>query len=197
MQHLIDRILAESLKVKQDAIRRQGETLLAAADMLVTAIASGHKILLFGNGGSAADAQHLAAEFINRFQIDRQPLPAIALTTDSSIITSIGNDDSFERIFAKQVAALGQASDVAWGLSTSGESANVLAALVTAHQKGMHRLGMSGTGGRMETATDLLLTVNSSNTARIQETHITMGHILCQLVEYKLFPHKVPSAAES
>ncbi len=197
MQHLIDRILAESLKVKQDTIRRQGETLLAAADMLVTAIASGHKILLFGNGGSAADAQHLAAEFINRFQIDRQPLPAIALTTDSSIITSIGNDDSFERIFAKQVAALGQASDVAWGLSTSGESANVLAALVTAHQKGMHRLGMSGTGGRMETATDLLLTVNSSNTARIQETHITMGHILCQLVEYKLFPHKVPSAAES
>ena len=197
MQHLIDRILAESLKVKQDAIRRQGDTLLAAADMLVTAIASGHKILLFGNGGSAADAQHLAAEFINRFQIDRQPLPAIALTTDSSIITSIGNDDSFERIFAKQVAALGQASDVAWGLSTSGESANVLAALVTAHQKGMHRLGMSGTGGRMETATDLLLTVNSSNTARIQETHITMGHILCQLVEYKLFPHKVPSAAES
>ena len=197
MQHLIDRILAESLKVKQDTIRRQGETLLAAADMLVAAIASGHKILLFGNGGSAADAQHLAAEFINRFQIDRQPLPAIALTTDSSIITSIGNDDSFERIFAKQVAALGQASDVAWGLSTSGESANVLAALVTAHQKGMHRLGMSGTGGRMETATDLLLTVNSSNTARIQETHITMGHILCQLVEYKLFPHKVPSAAES
>ncbi len=197
MQHLIDRILAESLKVKQDAIRRQGETLLAAADMLVTAIASGHKILLFGNGGSAADAQHLAAEFINRFQIDRQPLPAIALTTDSSIITSIGNDDSFERIFAKQLAALGQASDVAWGLSTSGESANVLAALVTARQKGMHRLGMSGTGGRMETATDLLLTVNSSNTARIQETHITMGHILCQLVEYKLFPHKVPSAAES
>ena len=197
MQHLIDRILAESLKVKQDAIRRQGDTLLAAADMLVTAIASGHKILLFGNGGSAADAQHLAAEFINRFQIDRQPLPAIALTTDSSIITSIGNDDSFERIFAKQVAALGQASDVAWGLSTSGESANVLAALVTARHKGMHRLGMSGTGGRMETATDLLLTVNSSSTARIQETHITMGHILCQLVEYKLFPHKVPSAAES
>ncbi len=196
MQALIDAILAESLQVKRDAVTAQGETLLAAADMLVTAIASGHKILLFGNGGSAADAQHLAAEFVNRFQIDRHPLPAIALTTDSAVITSIGNDDSFERIFARQLEALGRPDDVAWGLSTSGESANILAAMTSARQRGLHCLGMTGTGGRMKAQTDLLLTVASSNTARVQETHITMGHILCQLVEHKLFPHKVPVARQ-
>jgi D-sedoheptulose 7-phosphate isomerase len=194
MQALIDAILAESLNVKREAVTCQGAVLLAAADMLVTAIASGHKILLFGNGGSAADAQHLAAEFVNRFQIARRPLPAIALTTDSSIITSIGNDESFERIFAKQVEALGQPSDVAWGLSTSGNSANILAALATARQAGLHCLGMTGSVGRLAEQADLLLTVPSRNTARIQETHITMGHILCQLVEHKLFPHKVPAA---
>ncbi len=194
MQALIDAILAECLDVKREAVSRQGEALLAAADMLVTAIASGHKILLFGNGGSAADAQHLAAEFVNRFQVQRRPLPAIALTTDSSIITSIGNDESFELIFAKQVEALGQPSDVAWGLSTSGDSANILAALTAARQAGLHCLGMTGSGGRLAERADLLLTVPSHNTARVQEVHITMGHILCQLVEHKLFPHKVPAA---
>ncbi len=197
MQALVDAILAESLQVKREAVTKQGEILLAAADMLVTAVASGHKILLFGNGGSAADAQHLAAEFVNRFQIDRRPLPAIALTTDSSIITSIGNDTSFTQIFARQVEALGQPDDVAWGLSTSGESANILAALDTARQAGLHSLGMTGAGGRMGDHADLLLTVASANTARIQETHITMGHILCQLVEYKLFPHEVPGVRAS
>ncbi|MDJ0856329.1 MAG: D-sedoheptulose 7-phosphate isomerase [Desulfobacterales bacterium] len=197
MQALVDAILAESLQVKRDAVTGQRETLVAAADMLVTAIVSGHKILLFGNGGSAADAQHLAAEFVNRFQIDRRPLPAIALTTDSSIITSIGNDTSFTQIFARQVEALGQPDDVAWGLSTSGESANILAALDTARQAGLHSLGMTGAGGRMGDHADLLLTVASANTARIQETHITMGHILCQLVEYKLFPHEVPGVRAS
>ncbi|MDJ0889168.1 MAG: D-sedoheptulose 7-phosphate isomerase [Desulfobacterales bacterium] len=192
MQALVDAILAESLQVKREAVTKQGEILLAAADMLVTAVASGHKILLFGNGGSAADAQHLAAEFVNRFQIDRRPLPAMALTTDSSIITSIGNDKSFTQIFARQVEALGRPDDVAWGLSTSGESANVLAALAAARQAGMHCLGMTGASGRMRDHTDLLLTVASPITARVQETHITMGHILCQLVEHKLFPHKTP-----
>ena len=196
MQALVDAILAESLQVKRDAVTGQRETLVAAADLLVTAIASGHKILLFGNGGSAADAQHLAAEFVNRFQIDRRPLSAMALTTDSSIITSIGNDDSFTHIFARQVEALGRADDVAWGLSTSGESANVLAALAAARKAGMHCLGMAGASGRMRDHTDLLLTVASPNTARVQETHITMGHILCQLVEHKLFPHKTPVERE-
>ena len=194
MHALIDAILAECLNVKREAVSRQGKELLAAADMLVTAIASGHKILLFGNGGSAADAQHLAAEFVNRFQVERRPLPAIALTTDSSIITSIGNDESFERIFAKQVEALGQPSDVAWGLSTSGDSANILAAFTAARQAGLHSLGMTGSGGRLAERADILLTVPSHNTARVQEVHTTMGHILCQLVEHKLFPHKAPAA---
>lgn len=194
MQTLIDSILAESLRVKREAVSSQRDILIAAADMLVSAIASGHKILLFGNGGSAADAQHLAAEFVNRFEIVRPPLPAIALTTDSSIITSIGNDESFERIFAKQVEALGRPDDVAWGLSTSGNSANILAALTTARQGGLHCLGMSGAAGQLSEQTDLLLTVPSDITARIQETHITMGHILCQLVEHKLFPHLAPVA---
>ncbi|MGD8242971.1 MAG: D-sedoheptulose 7-phosphate isomerase [Desulfobacterales bacterium] len=195
MEALIESILAESLRVTREAVSGQRDKLIAAADMLVTAIASGHKILIFGNGGSAADAQHLAAEFVNRFQFERQPLPAIALTTDSSIITSIGNDESFDRIFAKQVEALGRAGDVAWGLSTSGRSANILAALRTARQRDMHGLGMAGRGGRLGEQTDLLLTVPSDITARVQEAHITLGHILCQLVEHKLFPHQAPAAA--
>nr|MBL0715591.1 SIS domain-containing protein [Desulfobacterales bacterium] len=161
---------------------------------LSSADAADHNVLLFGNAASAADAQHLAAEFVNRFEIVRPPLPAIALTTDSSIITSIGNDESFERIFAKQVEALGRPDDVAWGLSTSGNSANILAALTTARQGGLHCLGMSGAAGQLSEQTDLLLTVPSDITARIQETHITMGHILCQLVEHKLFPHLAPVA---
>lgn len=194
MDTLIDSILTENLRVTREAVTEQRDKLIAAADMLVTAIASGHKVLIFGNGGSAADAQHLAAEFVNRFQFERQPLPAIALTTDSSIITSIGNDESFERIFAKQVEALGRPGDVAWGLSTSGRSANILAALDTARQRDMHCLGMSGRGGRLGAQTDLLLTVPSDITARVQEAHITLGHILCQLVEYKLFPHQAPAA---
>ncbi len=193
MERLIDSILTESLRVTREAVTGQHDKLMAAADMLVTASASGHKILIFGNGGSAADAQHLAAEFVNRFQFERQPLPAISLTTDSSIITSIGNDESFERIFAKQVEALGRPGDVAWGLSTSGRSANILAALHTARERDMHCLGMSGRGGRLREQSDLLLTVPSAVTARIQEAHLTLGHILCQLVEHKLFPQQVPA----
>ena len=192
METLIESILTQSLNVTREAVTAQRDKLMAAADMLVTAIASGHKLLIFGNGGSAADAQHLAAEFVNRFQFERQPLPAIALTTDSSIITSIGNDESFERIFARQVEALGRPGDVAWGLSTSGRSPNILAALAAARQLDMHCLGMSGNGGRLAERTDLLLTVPSKITARVQETHIIVGHILCQLVETKLFPHQAP-----
>ena len=134
MRDLITTILEDSIRVKRQAIEAQMDALLAAADMLVTCVASGHKILLFGNGGSAADAQHLAAEFVNRFQIERHPLPALALTTDTSIITSIGNDYTFEQIFSKQIQALGKRGDVAWGLSTSGNSPNVLAGMRAARE---------------------------------------------------------------
>jgi len=188
MRDLITTILEDSIRVKRQAIETQMDALLAAADMLVTCVASGHKILLFGNGGSAADAQHLAAEFVNRFQIERHPLPALALTTDTSIITSIGNDYTFEQIFSKQIQALGRRGDVAWGLSTSGNSPNVLAGMRAARKLGLRCLGMTGQGGALIADSDLALTVPTATTARVQETHIIMGHMLCQLVDQILFP---------
>ena len=188
MQERIATILEDGIRVKRQAVMTQTETLIAAANMLATCVASGHKMLLFGNGGSAADAQHLAAEFVNRFQIERHPLPALALTTDTSIITSIGNDYSFEQIFAKQIQALGKRDDIAWGISTSGSSPNVLAGLQVAREMGLRCLGMSGQGGALIDASDLALTVPTATTARVQETHIVMGHMLCQLVDQILFP---------
>lgn len=188
MRNIITTILEDSIRIKQQAIMEQMDALIAAADMLVTCVASGHKILLFGNGGSAADAQHIAAEFINRFQIERHPLPALALTTDTSIITSIGNDYSFDQIFEKQIQALGKRDDVAWGISTSGNSPNVVAGLRAAREQGLRCLGMTGQGGALIDASDLALTVPTTTTARVQETHIVMGHILCQLVDQTLFP---------
>jgi D-sedoheptulose 7-phosphate isomerase len=195
MNDMIKAILEDSLATKKQAVTDQMERLIQAADMLATCVASGHKILLFGNGGSAADAQHLAAEFVNRFQIERPPLAALALTTDTSIITSIGNDYAFDLIFAKQIQALGRRDDVAWGISTSGNSPNVVAGLQKARELGLHCLGMTGKGGTLEEVSDLLLAVPSATTARIQETHILMGHILCQLVDTILFP-KGPSAPD-
>jgi len=194
MRDIITTILEDSIRIKRQAITDQMETLLAAADMLVTCVASGHKILLFGNGGSAADAQHIAAEFVNRFEIERHPLPALALTTDTSIITSIGNDYSFDQIFSKQIQALGKRDDVAWGISTSGNSPNVVAGLRIAREQGLRCLGMTGQGGALIEASDLALTVPTATTARVQETHITMGHILCQLVDRTLFP-QAPKAS--
>ena len=188
MHDIITTILEDSIRIKHQAVTEQIEALTAAADMLATCLVSGHKILLFGNGGSAADAQHLAAEFVNRFQIERRPLGALALTTDTSVITSIGNDYAFEQIFAKQIQALGRRGDVAWGLSTSGNSPNVVAGLETARELGLHCLAMTGRGGTLSETGDLVLRVAADTTARIQETHIIMGHILCQLVEQMLFP---------
>lgn len=188
MKEIITSILEDSLRIKRAGVEKNVDKLLQAARALTGCINSAHKIFIFGNGGSAADAQHLAAEFVNRFRIERAPLPAIALTTDTSVLTSIGNDYSFEDVFAKQVAALGTAGDLAWGISTSGSSANVLKALETARGLGMTTLGMAGTGGQMAACCDLLLTVDADVTARIQETHITMGHILCELVDRILYP---------
>lgn len=188
MQEIIRSILEDSLRIKRAGIEKNLDKLLQAAHALTDCINSTHKIFIFGNGGSAADAQHLAAEFVNRFRIERAPLPAIALTTDTSILTSIGNDYSFEDVFAKQIAALGTEGDLAWGISTSGNSANVLKALETSRSIGMTTLGMTGTGGQMAACSDLLLAVDADVTARIQETHITMGHILCELVDRILYP---------
>ncbi len=190
MKDQIFAILEESLAVKEASVRKNADVLVKAAETMAGCMTAFHKILIFGNGGSAADAQHIAAEFVNRFQIERPPLAALALTTDTSILTSIGNDYSFDDIFDKQVAALGNPGDIAWGISTSGNSRNVVKAMERAREKGLITLGMCGRGGKIEGLSDMLLTVDSQVTARIQETHIVYGHILCHLVDRILFPDR-------
>jgi D-sedoheptulose 7-phosphate isomerase len=188
MKDHIIKIFKESCRVKEAFVNENLGKLAQAVEVLTAALKAGNKILLFGNGGSAADAQHIAAEFVNRFMIERPPLPAIALTTDTSIITSIGNDYDFSEIFSKQVRAIGIAGDVAWGISTSGNSPNVLKALETAKKMELFTLGFTGKdGGSIARTVDLSLNVSSSVTARIQEAHITAGHALCELIDIKLF----------
>ena len=151
-------------------------------------LARGHKLLFCGNGGSAADCQHLAAEFVNRFLMERPPLAAIALTTDTSILTAIGNDFGFEEVFSKQVLALGNPGDMLIGFSTSGNSGNVIAALKAAQFRGLTTVGFTGAGGgKMAELCDLLLAVEDSHTPLIQEVHITAGHLACELTDYYLF----------
>ena len=190
-KNIILGILNKSLQAKELSIKNNIDRIIQAADLISEAIKSGHKILLFGNGGSAADAQHLAAEFVNRFKIERPPLAALALTTDTSIITSIGNDYHFDEIFSKQVMALGQKGDIAIGISTSGNSGNVFKAVNAAKTSGIFTIGFTGRGGKLAEAADLTLTVTSDTTARIQEVHITMGHIICDLVDRILFPDQI------
>jgi len=188
MQDHIIKIFKESSRVKEAFINENLSKLINVIDVLTAALKSGNKILLFGNGGSAADAQHIAAEFINRFLIERPPLPAIALTTDTSVITSIGNDYDFSEIFSKQIRAIGQSGDVAWGISTSGNSANVMKGLEVAKKMGLVTVAFTGKdGGNIAKIVDFSVNVASSSTARIQETHITAGHAICELVDMKLF----------
>jgi D-sedoheptulose 7-phosphate isomerase len=187
VEQIVLDILAESIQVKEQCIRNSLRKIAGAAEIMAECLAAGNKILLFGNGGSAADAQHIAAEFINRFQMERRPLAAVALTTDTSVLTSIANDYLFDDIFLKQVQALGRKKDVALGFSTSGNSTNVVKAVQAAKDIGMHTIGLTGRGGKLAEIADLVFTVPSDVTARIQETHITIGHILCDLVEKTLF----------
>ena len=191
MKNIIEKILAESIAVKKKFISGHVEQLIKTATLIADRISSGNKIMLFGNGGSAADAQHIAAEFINRFEIERRPLPAIALTTDTSVITSIGNDYHFDDIFSKQVRALGIKGDVSIGISTSGNSKNVINAIDISKEMGIHTVGLSGPGGRLKATADLPLCVDSDSTARIQESHSIAGHILCLLTDRILFPEQV------
>jgi D-sedoheptulose 7-phosphate isomerase len=183
--------MAEANEIKNRFVAEQAEQVAAAARLMAGTLREGGKILLFGNGGSAADAQHLAAEFVNRFRIERPPLAAVALTTDTSILTSIANDYDFLEVFAKQVRALGHPGDLALGLSTSGNSPNVVEALRTARQLGLKTLALSGgEGGPVAAAAELAIVVPSRSTPRIQEVHITVGHVLCDLVDFLLFPDK-------
>jgi len=188
MKKIILKNLEESIEVKDRFIKNNIDLISKGAEMIATCLASGHKILIFGNGGSAADAQHIAAEFVNRFKIERSPLAAIALTTDTSIITSIGNDYHFDEIFSKQIKALGKNDDIAWGISTSGNSKNVIQAINAAKDIGISTIGLTGRGGKLAETADFVFSVESDVTARIQEAHITLGHILCDLVDRILFP---------
>lgn len=188
MKDNLVKLFRESCRVKEAFLNDNLGKLANVIEVLTAALKAGNKILIFGNGGSAADAQHIAAEFVNRFIIERPPLPAIALTTDTSIITSIGNDYDFSEIFAKQIRALGQAGDVAWGISTSGNSPNVLKGLETAKKMELVTLALTGKdGGPIAAMADLSLNVSSGSTARVQETHITIGHAICEMVDIKLF----------
>lgn len=180
---------AESARVKGDFVARCGETLAAAAEAVTECFRAEGKVLLFGNGGSAADAQHIAAEWTGRFRRERAGLPAIALTVNTSDVTAIGNDYGFDRIFARGVEAHGSAGDVAIAISTSGNSPNVLAGVEEARRRGMRVIGLTGEGGgKLADHVDLLLAVPSRETPRIQETHITLLHVLCELVDEALFP---------
>jgi D-sedoheptulose 7-phosphate isomerase len=177
----------EGLRLRKDFFAAQAKKLEDCARCIALAMGKGHKLLICGNGGSAADAQHLAGEFVNRFLLDRPPLPALALTTDSSVLTAIGNDFGFEQVFAKQIHALGVPGDMLLAISTSCKSPNVLAALHAAKEKDMHTIGLSGAGHGMDALCDIALHVPHASTPLVQEIHISAGHLVCELVEYFLF----------
>ena len=174
----------ESIYVKQQVIEGHLSTINDIANLLIESLRAGNKVLFFGNGGSAADSQHIAGELVGKFRRVRKAMPAIALTTDTSILTSIGNDFGYDYIFARQIEALGQPGDVAIGISTSGNSPNVLRALQAARDIGMATVGFTGeSGGQMPDCVDICLNAPSDSTPRIQEVHITAGHIICEMVE--------------
>ncbi|MGE5190257.1 MAG: SIS domain-containing protein [Gemmatimonadota bacterium] len=187
MKDAIARMLKEGADLRLQMIDSMSADIAAAAKAIADAFKAGRKLLLFGNGGSAADAQHIAAEFMNRFLIERPPLPAIALTTDTSILTSISNDYAFDDVFSKQLKALGRKGDVAMGITTSGSSANVLKALRVARKMGMIAIVLTGDGGKAASLADIALSVPSRSTPRIQEAHIAVGHVLCELTDTILF----------
>ena len=164
--------------------------LITVINAVVETLEAGNKLLLFGNGGSAADAQHIAAEFVNRFRIERVPLAAIALTTDTSALTSIANDYSYAEVFAKQVQALGRPGDMAIAISTSGNSASIVRAVRTCRRIGIRTVALTGgSGGKLATLADDVLCVGSTTeTARIQETHILLAHVICEMADAKMFP---------
>lgn len=193
MENIIQKRFKESTEIKNRFLKENLSRLLEVVKLISHCFEMGNKLFFFGNGGSAADAQHLAAEYVNRYIMDRPPLPAIALTTDTSILTSISNDFSFNEVFAKQLKALGNEGDVAIGISTSGTSPNIVKAFEVAKEMGMKTIALTGNdGGSMAKVADFSLIVPSSSTPRIQEVHILIGHILCELVEHHLFLNNAP-----
>lgn len=187
MQLRIAAILNDSAQLKQQLAAALGPQIEQAIDMIVAALRGGGKVGLCGNGGSAADAQHIAGELVGRFRRERQGLSAVALTTDTSILTAVGNDYGFDQVFARQVEALFHSGDVLIAISTSGNAENVRAAARVARERDVKTIGMTGaSGGKLAGEVDLCLKVPSEDTPRIQEAHITIGHIICELVEESL-----------
>ncbi len=186
----IEQTIRASMDLKQRLL--EDETLLrgiaAAADLCIDCFGRGNRLLIAGNGGSAADAQHIAAEFVCRFNYERPGLPALALATNYSVMTAAGNDYCFEQVFQRELEANGRSGDLFIGISTSGNSENILNALETCRQKDIRSIGLAGEGGKIRERADLCLSVPSDCTPRIQECHILIGHILCEIVENRLFP---------
>lgn len=184
MEKIIRDAIEESARTKTDLLKKEVANIEAAARTMIEAIKSGGKILAFGNGGSAADSQHLAAELVGRFKKERRALPAIALTTNTSTMTAMANDYSFDKVFARELEAVGRKNDVAIAISTSGNSRNVIEAVKKAKETGMKTIGLLGCGGgKLKPLCDISIVVDSSDTPRVQESHIMVIHILCQLVE--------------
>lgn len=191
-QH-VSKLIEASIATKQSLLNSTNVLLLVAkvSELLVNALRRGNKVLLFGNGGSAADAQHIAAELVGRFAFDRPALPAIALSVNSSCVTAIGNDYGFDRVFSRQLEALARPGDIAIGISTSGNSPNVVLALSTAKKMGLYTVALTGsTGGALLNNVDHCICVPSNETPRIQECHTLIGHIISELVEQEIFPEE-------
>ncbi|MFA5116071.1 MAG: D-sedoheptulose 7-phosphate isomerase [Candidatus Omnitrophota bacterium] len=187
MRDKIKDILFSSIQVKEEIIRTGITPIIEASNLIISCLKKGGKVILFGNGGSAADSQHIAAELIGRFQKDRNALAAIALTVNTSVLTAIGNDYGYENIFSKQVEGLGKKNDVAIGISTSGKAKNILKAISKAKEMGLDTIALTGgSGGELAKLAAISIIVPSAVTARIQEAHITIGHIICEMVEEAL-----------
>jgi len=190
MRAKIEMAFQESAQVKLQFIQNEENVakIMEVAKRIMAAYRKGHKVLLFGNGGSACDASHLAAELVNRYKKDREGLPAIALATDMAVVTSISNDYDYTDLFSRQLKAIGHKGDIAIAISTSGNSPNVLKAVQVAKEKGLITIGFAGKdGGKLAGLVDYSFIIPSNNTARIQEAHITLGHLLCELIEDEMF----------
>jgi D-sedoheptulose 7-phosphate isomerase len=191
--HRVTELMKASIATKQSMLSSSDlvATVAKVSEILVASLRQGNKVILFGNGGSAADAQHIAAELVGRFAFDRPALPALALSVNSSCVTAIGNDYGFDQVFSRQIEALAKAGDVAVGISTSGNSPNVVKAVLTARQMGLRTVGLTGaSGGTLAKSAEFCICAPSNDTARIQECHILIGHIISELVEKEIFPEE-------
>ena len=188
MKEKILRAFEDSISVKREFIKENVDAVIVVSNIIADAFNSGSKIIIFGNGGSSTDASHIAAEFVGRFKMERPPLPAISLNTNMAVITAIANDYDFSDVFVRQLKAHAQDGDVVIGISTSGNSANVIKAMEAARSRGLKTVALTGAeGGKLASKADHIFAVPSTDTPRIQETHIILGHVLCQMVEEILF----------